>query len=123
MIVTFTNPANMEASYVVVKKVKQESWDILKSRTSQFFPWKIEEEYEASFLAKKFYVFRAKDIKTNKALWLSLGYNLLDAPYWIATGQNQYEVFQNMTSIIYDTITHFRQSSSSLEEYDEILQN
>ena len=123
MIVTFTNPVNNEDSYVVVKKVKQRSWGILKSRTSQFFPWKIEEEYESSFLAKTFYVFRAKDINTQKPIWLSLGYNLLDAPYWIATGTNQHEVFENMTAIIYDTITHFRQSSSSSEEYDEILQD
>ena len=123
MIVTFTNPVNMETSYAIIKKVKQGSWDILKSRTSQSFPWKIEEEYQSSFLSMTFYVFRARDINTKKPLWLSLGYNLLDAPYWIATGANQYEVFENMTSIIYDTITHFRQSSSSNEEYDEILQN
>ncbi|NBV35864.1 MAG: hypothetical protein EBR94_01165 [Bacteroidetes bacterium] len=121
MIVTYVNPVNMETSYAVVKKVKQGSWDALKNRTSQSFPWKIEEEYEASFLAKKFYVFRAKDMKNQKIIWLSLGYNLLDAPYWIATGGTQYEVFENMTSIIYDTITHFRQSSSSAEEYNEIL--
>lgn len=123
MIVTFTNPVNMEASYAIVKKTKQGSWDLLKSKTSQSFPWKIEEEYEASYLAKKFYVFRARDINTKKPLWLSLGYNLLDAPYWIATGANQYEAFENMTSIIYDTITHFRQSSSSVEEYDAILRD
>jgi hypothetical protein len=123
MIVTFTNPVSREASYAVVKKVKQVSWDMLKSSTSQSFPWKIEEEYESSFLAKTFYVFRAKDINTQKPIWLSLGYNLLDAPYWIATGTNQHEVFENMTAIIYDTITHFRQSSSSSEEYDEILQD